>query len=1415
MHLLAAQPGGFTDDEGIIDLGQTPGEIVLLSAADSALAGLADSAEALAEDFPSIRLANWMQLLKPAAFDLYRNKVIDHATIVVVSLLGGESYWQYGVEQLQDWAKQSSTLSPRQLIIVPGDDTPDNELFSISTTPIQETIKVWRFLREGGTINHRHLYHFLASRYLAHENLTSGHLTDKNLTDINAEASYSPTSYLWAEPRTLPKSLLYLPSSWTQKPYNQYHLNDWEKYWQGDSEKNNNDNKKNNKQKKNTDPVCAIIFYRSHLQSANAQMFDQLIDTITAQSLRPLPIAISSLKDKESLALVNHLTAATDTSLIINTTGFASHTVSSPDLSSEPTDFSSPFALNIPVLQLILSSSTESDWKSYSQGLRSRDIAMQIVLPEMDGRIITRAVSFKAEARFCERCEISVVRYALHQERAHCVAQLAKAYCRLATKGNSEKRIAFILANYPTKDGRIGNGVGLDTPASTIQLLQALADNHYPIEDIPENGNALITKLLGAVTNNPNTLHQLPCWQSLSQEDYQLHFSTLPEANQKMVLERWGSIDQDPKYRNGRIMLAGIRLGETFVGIQPARGFNMDLSANYHDPDLVPPHSYLAFYFWLRHGYRVDAFIHVGKHGNLEWLPGKGTALSNECWPDIALGPMPHFYPFIVNDPGEGAQAKRRTQAVIIDHLMPPMTRAETYGELAELEGLVDEYYQAMGMDVRRETWLRNEILRLVSETHILEELGLEKQALQEAELKGSSTNTLPLEKIALENASDKETAIKNSSGSEEQEQKVLSSLDTYLCDIKEAQIRHGLHILGVLPDTDKLCDTIVALLRLPRGNTPESQGILHNIVNDLKLSNGTNDDSFFDPLAASADNWHGAKPELLQSLSSSAWRTEADTRERLEILAAQCVRDYVLNEDVSNDCGLINDDVEQENDGSKNILMQLLPDTFTQLDYTKQRLLKALHTSVENEIQSLIKGLNGKFIPPGPSGAPTRGRLDTLPTGRNFFSVDNRSIPSPAAWAIGQLSAQTLIERHLQEHGDYPNQLGLSVWGTATMRTGGDDIAQAFALMGIKPIWASGSHRVIDFEILPSMMLGRPRIDVTLRVSGFFRDAFPNVIKLFDAAVLALADFDEPAHANKIKQHIQQHQEKLISEGETEQSAKRQASYRVFGSKPGAYGAGLQGLIDERCWENTSDLAEAYVNWGGYAYGAPAQSDGVMNSADSNSPNNSSSTNKSDDNHIGIEGIELRSVFQHRLSQLEVVAHNQDNREHDILDSDDYYQFQGGMTNAVSVFSGTTPVVYHNDHSNPSAPKIRTLKEELNRVIRSRVLNPKWINAMREHGYKGAFEMAASVDYLFAYDATTNMVDDYQYQKVADALIFDPENKAFMEENNPQALEEMAERLLEATQRGLWDNDNGYGEKLQDLLLDIDAQQEGGSSHD
>lgn len=1314
MHLLAAKPGGFVDDEGIVDLNQTPADMVILSAADNVLAALSGAVQLFAEDnheagAPSVRLANWMQLLKPAAYDLYEHKVLDHTKVVVLSLLGGAAYWSYGFERLQAWAQADSQ---RTLIIVPGDDTPDPELFSASSVADSEAIRVWRYLREGGVDNALQLLNCISELYLG--------LTRQ-----------------WHEPKALPKCMIYLPQQ-NQGAIRAATFSEWQQHREALA-------------KAQDYPVALLLFYRSHLQSGNTAMFDQLIEQLECSGIAPLAIAIASLKDAESLALVNALLEQSAAGLIINSTGFASNTVASPDLCSQPSEFYSPFARNVPVLQLVLSSSTEEDWLNHAQGLRSRDIAMQIALPEMDGRIHTRAVSFKTEEHFDSLSQVTVLRYQLHQERAAFVAQLAQRFTQLRSKANGEKRIALILANYPTKDGRIGNGVGLDTPASTVNILQALQQAGYPINDIPEHGDALIEHLLESVTNNPNTLHMLPCWQSMSLDEYQRCFNQLPQLSQDAVMAQWGSPQQDIKYRDGRLMLSGIRLGETFVGIQPARGFNIDLVANYHDPDLIPPHNYLAFYFWLRECYQVDAVVHVGKHGNLEWLPGKGSALSGECWPDIALGPMPHFYPFIVNDPGEGAQAKRRTQAVIIDHLMPPLTRAETYGDMAVLEGLVDEYYQAMGMDDKRQQWLRDEILKQAQNSHLLEELG--------------------------QTADDQDA--------------VLNELDAYLCDIKEAQIRHGLHRLGELPPTEKLADTLVALLRLPRGEDSNNQGLLHNLTADLNL---IVDGERFDPLQAGSQNWSGDKPSCLVELSDDTWRSQADTRERLELLAVKLVTEHVIadpapqaahspeNNNVQNSRSSFSStsNCPAKADEPKICLTTDLPRTASQLAYVRATLHKALLQSAELEIASLIAGLGGEFVNPGPSGAPTRGRLDTLPTGRNFYSVDNRSIPSPAAWAIGERSAQALIERHLQEQGDYPRTLGLSVWGTATMRTGGDDIAQAFALMGVRPVWAAGSNRVVDFKLISSQLLGRPRVDVTLRVSGFFRDAFPNVMKLYDAAVQAIANLEEPGDGNTIAENIKTREQALLAQGLSSEEARRQASYRVFGSKPGAYGAGLQGLIDERCWEQKSDLAEAYLNWGGYAYG----------------------------NQKG-DGVAAAQAFQHQLSQLEAVVQNQDNREHDLLDSDDYYQFQGGMSNAVEVYHGEAPQVYHGDHANPHKPKIRTLKEELNRVIRSRMLNPKWIKAMREHGYKGAFEMAASVDYLFAYDATTNLIADYQYQQVSDALVFDPHNREFLEQHNPHALEEMAERLLEATQRGLWQEPGEYADRLQDLLLEIDQSNE------
>jgi cobaltochelatase CobN len=1254
MHLLAAKPGGFSDEEGIIDLQQSPADIVILAAQDSTLALLSQSVKTLPEHYPSIRLANLIHLNKPAAFDLYAERVLKATKLIIVSLLGGKSYWHYGVEQLQQLCQRQGIA----LIIIPGDDQMDQQLVANSNVEEAECLRCWHYLRQGGQRNANNFFAWLAQHFF--------HF------DIN-----------WESPRPLPKEWIYHPK------IEQASLTDWQTQWQ------------------DKQAVAVLLLYRSHIQSGNTDAFDSFITILQQQHLNPLPIVISSLKQASSMALVNLLCLQSHADIILNTTSFALN-----NSTDEMRTNTALFQADIPVIQLILAANSKQDWQQLPLGLRSRDLAMNIALPEMDGRIISRAISFKAATQRDERSQIDVIYHQLAPERAQFCAELAYRWTVLRKKNNQQKRIALILANYPTHDGRLGNGVGLDTPASTLNILRAMQHADYSVDDLPENGNALIQALQANITNDLRYLHRA-CQQSLSLENYQQYFNTLPTENQQAVLQRWGSAEQDIKVRNGRILLAGIRLGATFVGVQPARGYNLDVNATYHDPDLVPPHNYLAFYFWLRHEYQVDAIAHIGKHGNLEWLPGKSVALSKHCWSEIALGPMPHLYPFIVNDPGEGSQAKRRAQAVIIDHLMPAMTRAETYGELAELEQLVDEYYQAMGLDAQRENLLREKVLAALEASKLDQEL------------------------------------------STEAEDERLNELDTYLCELKESQIRDGLHILGESPQGEQRVDTLVALLRLSRGNKAQDKGILHALADDLQLD--------FDPLQLSAEVWQGKKPAILQSIHHHPWRTHADTRERLELLAKKIITET----------------------SSPVLSPSAMPATQAVLSYLQQTIAPTLDACGDNEINQFIRALSGKFVPAGPSGAPTRGRLDVLPTGRNFYSVDTRAIPTRTAYELGKKSADQLIMRHLQQHGDYPKTLGLSVWGTSTMRTGGDDIAQAFALMGIEPIWETFSGRVIDFMVLPAMQLNRPRVDVTLRISGFFRDAFPNVMRLFDSAVQALADYEDPAGLNPIREHIQKDTKLFQQKGLGKQQARIQSGYRVFGSKPGSYGAGLQGLIDERCWDDNEDLAAAYVNWGGYAYSQQQKGQDI--------------------------GETAHGVFEHRLSTLDVVVQNQDNREHDLLDSDDYYQFQGGMSNAIQVLSGKVPQVYHGDHSNPEAPKIRTLEEELNRVIRARVLNPKWVKGMQRHGYKGAFEMAATVDYLFAYDATTSLIKDYQYEKITDCYLLDSENKTFLQQNNPQAMKEMSERLLEAMQRGLWQHPEEYQDKVENILLELDEKEEKG----
>ena len=1208
MHLLAAAAGSVDEGQEPVDLGQSPADIVFISAADTELAALATARSEMAQP-PELRLASMMHLQHPMSVDLHIDACASKAKLVVARVLGGASYWKYGFEQYAARLADAGVA----FAALPGDDKPDPDLRLFSTVSDQDYDALWAYLVEGGPKN--------AVNFLSYCQF------------VIAQAP-APQA---AEP--LLRAGVYWPGDGISD------LSAAQAHWTQDA------------------PIVPVIFYRALVQGAGLNPINRMVKALRLAGLNPLPIFVASLKDPISVATLDQLFQAAPPAVILNCTSFA---VGNPHGDSSPNNpLTAVSARQAPVLQVVLAASTESSWEEGLNGLSARDIAMNVALPEVDGRILSRAISFKGEAFFDEATECPIATYKARGDRVTFVAALAANWASLRRTAPAQRQVALILANYPNKDGRLANGVGLDTPASAVHALALLQQAGYDVKNAPETSAELMEQIMAGPTNWLTDRATRTGGVLLPIADYMAHYQTLPYELRAQLEERWGAPESDPFFdpNDGGFKLSILRFGNVTLGLQPARGYNIDPVETYHSPDLIPPHNYLAFYFWIRHHQKAQATVHMGKHGNLEWLPGKALALSDSCLPEAILGPMPHVYPFIVNDPGEGTQAKRRAQAVIIDHLTPPLTRAETYGPLRDLEALVDEYYEAAGIDPRRIEHLRREILTLTAASGLDKDIGFE----------GHETGD-------------------------------LAKLDAYLCDLKEAQIRDGLHIFGQTPEGVQLRDLTIALARIPRGSGQGADAsLLRAMAGDLALG--------FDPLDCDlAAPWTGDKPAPLSDITAERWRSTGDTVERLELLAQALI------------------DGTRDAPGRQSAQV---------MAHIRQNISPNVAACGPMEAQGLLTALDGKFVPPAPSGAPTRGRLDVLPTGRNFYSVDSRAVPTPTAWALGWKSANLLIDKHLQDHGDWPRALLLTAWGTANMRTGGDDIAQCLALMGVKPKWDSANRRVTGFEVIPANTLGRPRVDVTLRISGFFRDAFPGLIDLVDSAAQAVLALDESEDVNPAKANG--------------------AGARVYGSKPGAYGAGLQALIDERIWDSQADFGEAYLEWGSYAYGK------------------------------GRQGVRDRGGFETRLGQVDAIVQNQDNREHDLLDSDDYYQFEGGAAAAVQSLQGQARPIYHNDHSRPERPLIRSLDDEMARVIRSRVLNPKWINGVKRHGYKGAFEIAATVDYMFAFAATTGAVKSHHFDAVEAAFLEDDDTRDFIAEANGPALREIAQRLQEAIDRDLW----------------------------
>ncbi|MEE1798224.1 cobaltochelatase subunit CobN [Streptomyces sp. JV176] len=1173
--------------------------------------------------------------------------LLEDADLVVVRLLGGLRAWQDGIEAL--------LARDIPVVVLTGEQAPDAQLMEASTVPIGIAAEAHAYLAHGGPANLEQLARFLSDTVL--------------LTGHGFEPPAAAPTWGRLERRVRPPRIGRPGHVVTEKA-----------------------------------PTVAVLYYRAHHMSGNTAFVETLCSAIEDADARPLPIFVSSLRapEPELLAALGEADAIVTTVLAAGGTKPAQASAGGDD---EAWDAGALAALDVPILQALCLTSSRAAWEESDEGLTPLDAASQVAVPEFDGRLITVPFSFK------EIDEDGLPAYVPDPERAARVAGIAVRHATLAFRTNAEKRVALVLSAYPTKHSRIGNAVGLDTPASAVTLLRRLLADGYDFgtEPVPGlesgDGDELIRALIDAGGHDQEWLTEEQLARNpvrIPAADYRRWYAQLPADLRASVERHWGPppgemfLDRsrvgaggDP---DGDIVLAALRRGNLLILIQPPRGFGENPIAIYHDPDLPPSHHYLAAYRWIQAsshdgGFGADAMIHLGKHGNLEWLPGKNAGMSASCAPDAALGDLPLIYPFLVNDPGEGTQAKRRVHATLVDHLVPPMARAESYGDIARLEQLLDEYAAISSMDPAKLPAIRAQIWTLIQAAKLDHDLGLE--------------------------------ARPDDDGFDD----FLLHVDGWLCEVKDAQIRDGLHVLGGAPTGAARVNLVLAILRARQiwGGTSSLPGLR----------------------------------EALGLDESAATRTAADDAEERARALVQAM-----------------EDAEWDPAAVSSVASGLGGPVADILDFAAREVVPRLAGTVD-EIEHVVHALSGGFVPAGPSGSPLRGLVNVLPTGRNFYSVDPKAVPSRLAWETGQALADSLLTRYRTDNGDWPTSVGLSLWGTSAMRTSGDDIAEALALLGVRPVWDDASRRVTGLEAVPLAELDRPRIDVTLRISGFFRDAFPHAIGLLDDAVRLVAALDEPAESNFVRAHAQAD---LAEHGD-----ERRATTRIFGSRPGTYGAGILQLIDSRDWRTDADLAEVYTVWGGYAYGRE------------------------------LDGRPARGEMETAYKRIAVAAKNTDTREHDIADSDDYFQYHGGMVATVRALKGTAPEAYIGDSTRPETVRTRTLVEETSRVFRARVVNPRWIEAMRRHGYKGAFELAATVDYLFGYDATTGVVADWMYDKLTETYVLDPENRQFLQDANPWALHGIAERLLEAESRGMWEKpDPGVLDALRKVFLETEGELEG-----
>jgi cobaltochelatase CobN len=1113
-------------------------------------------------------------------------------------------------------------------------------------------------------------------------------------------------------------------------------------------------------------PTVAVWFYESHWTHENTRYVDAQVRAIEALGADALPIFCNPATDTDKQEDAEWVA---DTWLLDDGDPVVDAVCSSfmfslsmeergRSAADEAEGVEEVFLdrLGVPVLQTVTTMRSRARYEGSDTGVMGFELALSVALPEFDGNVITHPISGKE--RTDDEADIGTApkQHFPIEDRIDHVARLAVNWARLRHTPNGQKRVAVVLHNYPPSDDGIGTAFGLDTPESTINLLDELDGRGYDIgTGTPDDGAALIDRLTAQLTLDdrwvaPEDVRALSV-DTVSPGRYRGWFNDVDERLRENVIEEWG----DPPDRP--FAIPGVEFGNVLVTVQPPRGFGMDPSKVYHDSDLQPPHDYVAFYAWLRNAYDADAVVHLGTHGSLEWLPGKTVGLNGASAPDGLIDDLPNVYPYIVNNPGEGTQAKRRSYAAVVDHLTPVMANAGTYDELGELEELADRYREAGMEDARTDNGaaLEEQIREAVDDLDLALELGIEG-TVEKADVRGpdAAGSTLANGDVA---------------GDILPVDDLVERIHEYLTDVKTTQIRMGLHTMGEPPVDDRLVEYLIALTRLENPGAPSLRrsvaGVLGVDYERMLDDPGAYDEALGMTYAQAADEVYETSRDLVATLATHGFDVPESER--------------AAGPDDEVNMNLLVVDIDPL--GDARAASGAHGDLREALSYICAEAAPRVAGASE-EISRTADALAGEYVPPGGSGAPTRGGVDLLPTGRNFYTLDPRKVPAKSAWEVGRAVAEGVADRHRDENEAYPEEIGVVAWGTPTVRTRGETVAQALALMGVTPEWTDAG-RVDGVDPIPLDELGRPRIDVTTRVSGLFRDAFPQAASVIHDAVEAVVALNEPHDRNYVKKHVEEERAELIAEGMDEADAATAASHRVFTTRPGGYGAGTNKAVDEGEWEDRSDLAEVYVQWGGYALG----SRGRVSAA--------------------------HDAFERRLGNVEATVKIEDTSEQDEFDSSDWYAFHGGFITAVTETRGEEPASYVGDSSDPDHVEVYTNEEKVRKAMRARVLNPEWLDSMEDHGYKGAGDLSTTVDVALGWDATTGVVSDTLWADVAEKYAFDEKRQEWLREVNPWALESITDTLLEAIERGLWDADDATADRLRDLNLRVDGDLEARAS--